>query len=107
VRLSDAAERHSCRPSADVLFESAARELGPRAVGCLLTGMGADGAAGLLAMRRAGALTLAQDEATSAVFGMPRAAIELGAAAHVLPISEIAAALRAHVDAVPSPRNVS
>lgn len=106
VRLSAEAERHSCRPSADVLFESVARELGPRAVGCLLTGMGSDGAAGLLAMRRAGAPTIAQDEATCAVFGMPRAAIELGAAAEILAVSEIAAALRAHVDGAQAPRNV-
>jgi two-component system chemotaxis response regulator CheB len=105
ARLSDAAERHSCRPSADELFESVARELGPRAIGCLLTGMGSDGAAGLLAMRRAGARTLVQDEATCAVFGMPRAAVELGAAAQVLPVTEIAAALRAHVDAAEPPRN--
>jgi two-component system chemotaxis response regulator CheB len=88
-----------------VLFESVARELGPRAIGCLLTGMGSDGAAGLLAMRRAGARTLAQDEATCAVFGMPRSAVEIGAAAQVLPVSEIAAALRAHVDGTEAPRS--
>jgi two-component system chemotaxis response regulator CheB len=93
LRLSRAAERHSCRPSIDVLFESVAREFGSAAIGCLLTGMGQDGAEGLLAMRNAGAVTVAQDEATSVVFGMPREAIRLGAAGHVLCLSAIAPAL--------------
>ena len=93
--LSRAPERHSCRPSVDVLFESAAVALGARALGVLLTGMGRDGAAGLLALRRAGARTIAQDEATSVVFGMPREAVLLGAAEHVLPVHEIAPRLRA------------
>jgi two-component system chemotaxis response regulator CheB len=93
LQLLDGPERHSCKPSVDVLFESMARHLGGRGVGCLLTGMGRDGAAGLLAMRRAGATTIAQDEATSVVFGMPREAIQLGAAARVLPIGQIGAAL--------------
>lgn len=88
LRLTLDAERHSCRPSVDVLFDSVARELGPAAIGCLLTGMGRDGAEGLLAMRRAGAMTLAQDEASSVVFGMPREAIRLGAAERVLPLSD-------------------
>jgi len=70
----------------DELFDSVARELGPRAVGCLLTGMGTDGATGLLAMRAAGAQTYAQDEESSVIFGMPRAAIELNAACGVLPL---------------------
>jgi two-component system, chemotaxis family, protein-glutamate methylesterase/glutaminase len=82
-------ERHSCRPSVDVLFETVAREYGPVAAGCVLTGMGRDGAAGLLAIRRAGGLTFAQDEATSAVYGMPREAVSLGAAVHVLSPGEI------------------
>jgi two-component system, chemotaxis family, protein-glutamate methylesterase/glutaminase len=73
-----------------VLFESIAQEFGGAAVGCLLTGMGRDGAAGLLAMRQAGAVTLAQDEASSVVYGMPREAIVLGAAAHVLPPARMA-----------------
>jgi two-component system chemotaxis response regulator CheB len=83
------------RPSADVLFESVARHAGARGVGVLLTGMGEDGAQGLLAMRRAGGLAVAQDEATSAVYGMPRAADRLGAAELVLPLPDIAAAVRA------------
>jgi two-component system chemotaxis response regulator CheB len=77
-------------PSVDVLFQSVAEVIGARAVGILLTGMGSDGAAGLLAMHNAGAVTIAQDEATSTVFGMPRAAISLGAAGTVAPISRIA-----------------
>lgn len=82
-------ERHSCRPSVDVLFESVAREYGPAAAACLLTGMGRDGAAGLLEIRKAGGFTIAQDEATSIVYGMPREAVLLGAAGRVLPLSEI------------------
>ncbi|PKQ20966.1 MAG: chemotaxis response regulator protein-glutamate methylesterase [Actinobacteria bacterium HGW-Actinobacteria-6] len=78
-------------PSADTLLSSAARVYGARGIGVLLTGMGADGAAGLKAMHDAGALTIAQDEATSTVFGMPRAAIELGAAGSVLAIQDIGA----------------
>ena len=86
-------ERHSCRPSVDVLFESLARECATRSAGVLLTGMGVDGAAGLLAMRQAGALTMAQDEATSAIFGMPGEAIRRGAALQVLGLPAIAPAL--------------
>jgi two-component system chemotaxis response regulator CheB len=86
-------ERHSCRPSVDVLFESVAREVGGESAACLLTGMGADGALGLLAIRRAGGLTFAQDEATSVVFGMPREAILRGAAERVLPLDQFASSL--------------
>ncbi len=77
-------------PSVDALFHSVADAVGANAVGVLLTGMGNDGAKGLLAMSMAGALTIAQDEASSTVFGMPRAAIALGAASVVAPISRIA-----------------
>jgi len=81
------------RPSVDVLFSSVAqRAEGPKA-GVLLTGMGEDGAAGLLELRQRRGLTIAQDQATSAVFGMPQAAQRLGAAARVLPLAEIAAAV--------------
>ncbi|GAA0568700.1 chemotaxis-specific protein-glutamate methyltransferase CheB [Paractinoplanes ferrugineus] len=93
VRLSDAATRHSCRPSVDVLFESVAVECGDKAAGCLLTGMGRDGAEGLLRMRSHGAVTFAQDEASCVVYGMPREAALLGAAAYVLPPNRIAARL--------------
>jgi two-component system, chemotaxis family, protein-glutamate methylesterase/glutaminase len=81
------------RPSVDVLFSSVAESVGNRAVGVLLTGMGADGAQGLLKMRRAGARTIAQDEASCVVFGMPREAIALGAAEQVLPLPAIANAI--------------
>ncbi|MBM3778699.1 MAG: chemotaxis-specific protein-glutamate methyltransferase CheB [Acidimicrobiia bacterium] len=85
VRLSDDEPVGGHRPSVDVTFLSAAEAYGPRAVGVLLTGMGTDGAQGLLAIQRAGGVTYAQDEQSCAVFGMPREAIELGAARHVLP----------------------
>ncbi|PZF76567.1 chemotaxis response regulator protein-glutamate methylesterase [Aestuariivirga litoralis] len=80
-------------PSVDRLFQSVARSIGPRAVGALLTGMGRDGAQGLLEMRRAGARTFAQDEASSVVYGMPRAAMELGAAEHQYSLTRIGPAL--------------
>lgn len=94
LALNSAAERHSCRPSIDTLFESLAVELGDQTIACLLTGMGKDGATGLLAIRNAGGMTLAQDEATSAVFGMPGEAVKLKAAERVLGIHEFAPALR-------------
>lgn len=78
--LSDAPSVNHQRPSVDVLFESIASDCPPGVVGILLTGMGADGARGLSALRHAGALTVAQDEASSVVFGMPKAAVEIGAA---------------------------
>jgi two-component system chemotaxis response regulator CheB len=93
LRLSAGPPRHSCRPSVDVLFESVADEYGPHAAGCLLTGMGRDGAAGLLQMRNRGAVTFAQDEHSCTVYGMPREAALLGAAVHVLPPARMAARL--------------
>lgn len=84
VRIDGGEPVNGFRPSIDVLFRSIARIFGTRASGILLTGMGTDGAAGLLAMRQAGGTTLVQDEASCVVFGMPRAAIELGAAHHVM-----------------------
>jgi len=81
-------QRH--RPSVDVLFSSCAQVAGARAIGIIMTGMGHDGARGLLSMRHAGARTLAQDEATSAVFGMPRAAISLEAAEQIVPLERLA-----------------
>jgi two-component system chemotaxis response regulator CheB len=89
-RLILDAERHSCRPSIDVLFESIAGQCGASSIGCLLTGMGRDGAHGLLKLREAGALTIAQDEATSVIYGMPREAALLGAAVQILPLEDIA-----------------
>lgn len=95
LELTMDAPRHSCRPSVDVLFESLARELGPAVAAGLLTGMGRDGATGLLAIRKQGGRTIAQDEATSVVYGMPREAALLGAAERVLPLAEIGPALAA------------
>lgn len=93
LRLTADSPRHSCRPSIDVLFESLVREYGASVLGCLLTGMGRDGAAGLLEIRRAGGLTIAQDERTSVVYGMPREAAQLGAAERILPIGHIGATI--------------
>ena len=93
LRLSSAPERHFCKPSVDVLFESVAADIREGGIACLLTGMGKDGAAGLLAVRNAGGFTIAQDEATSVVFGMPQEAIRLNGAERVLPLPEIAPAL--------------
>ncbi|WP_373559405.1 MULTISPECIES: protein-glutamate methylesterase/protein-glutamine glutaminase [unclassified Variovorax] len=85
------------RPSIDVLFDSAARHAGKNAIGIILTGMGRDGAEGLLRMKRAGAHTLAQDEASCVVFGMPREAIALGAVDDVSPLSEVSRRVMAHL----------
>lgn len=82
------------RPSVEVMFNSVAAEAGKNAVGVILTGMGRDGAAGLLEMRKAGANTIAQDEASCIVFGMPKEAIELGAAAKILSLGDIPKELR-------------
>lgn len=89
LRSTDPVNGH--RPSVDVLFTSVAKTFGAKAVGTILTGMGRDGAAGLLQMREAGAHTLGQDEATSLVYGMPRAAFESGAVEKQLPLDRIAA----------------
>lgn len=97
VRITDAPPVHHQRPSVDVLFESVARSAGRNAVGVVLTGMGGDGARGLLQMRTAGAHTIAEDASTCAVFGMPREAVRLGAACEVLPLPGIA---RAALDAL-------
>src|ERR1035438_10466814 len=98
LQLTDDAERHSCKPSVDILFESVAREIGDRSIACLLTGMGKDGAAGLLAVRQAGGRTLAQDEATSTIFGMPQEAIRIGAAEKIVGLPDFAPTLMALVD---------
>lgn len=94
VALSTDDKVHHQRPAVDVLFQSAVQAgAGPHALGILLTGMGADGARGMFDLRRAGAETIAQDEATCVVFGMPREAIALGGAGRVLPLPEIATAV--------------
>ena len=84
------------RPSVDVLFRSAARYAGPNAVGLILTGMGDDGARGMLEMKQAGAFNIAQDEASSVVFGMPKEAIKLDSVHKVLPLAQIPAAILKH-----------
>ena len=83
------------RPSVDVRFDSVAQVAKGDAIGAILTGMGSDGAQGLLKMKRAGARTLAQDEASCVVFGMPREAIRMGAVDHVIPLDRVAAELTA------------
>ena len=90
LRLSQTPFDHPHRPSVDILFESAAAVYGARAIGVLLTGMGRDGAAGLAMLAAAGAHTIAQDAASSAVYGMPRAAIESGVVREVLGLGAIA-----------------
>jgi two-component system chemotaxis response regulator CheB len=84
------------RPSVDVLFRSAARYAGQNAVGVILTGMGDDGANGMLEMKQAGAVTIAQDEATCVVFGMPKEAIKRSAVDKILPLQSVAGAILAH-----------
>jgi two-component system chemotaxis response regulator CheB len=95
------------RPSADVLFRSTARYAGKNAVGVIMTGMGDDGARGLLEMKQAGAFTLAQDEASCVVFGMPKEAIKLGAVDKVLPLDRIAQAVVKECRDVPGVRTPS
>jgi two-component system chemotaxis response regulator CheB len=93
IDISDTPPVGHHRPSADLLFRSVAEAAGPNAVGVMLTGMGEDGAAGLLEMRQRGAFTLAQDEASCIVFGMPKKAIERGAVQEVVPLSAMADAV--------------
>ena len=93
VELIDGPPVNRHKPSVDVLFRSVAQAAGPHGAGAILTGMGDDGAMGLLEIREAGSLTIAQDQATSTVFGMPREAIRRGAARIVLPLDRIASAL--------------
>jgi two-component system chemotaxis response regulator CheB len=90
-RLTSADAVNGHRPSIDVLFNSVAQAVGQRSLGVILTGMGRDGAEGLLAMRRSGAETIGQDESTSLVYGMPRAAFEIGSVAKQLPLHRIGA----------------
>lgn len=89
-RIDEGPAVHHHKPSVDVMFDSVASSVGSQALGLLLTGMGADGAQGLLAMRRTGAHTVAQDEASSIIYGMPRAAMQINAAVEQLPLDIIA-----------------
>lgn len=86
------------RPSVDALFHSVAKEAGPHALGVILTGMGADGAAGLLEMKRMGAMTIAQDEATSVVYGMPGEAVARGAVDEIVPLELVPSAMVSRVE---------
>lgn len=94
VVLTDGPPVHGCRPAADVTMQSAARVYGRRAIGVVMTGMGRDGAAGALAIKRAEGRTLAQDRDSSVIYGMPKAAIEVGAIDDVVPLGELAARLK-------------
>ena len=93
VQVKDGPRVHYQRPSVDVLFHSVAKSAGRNAVGVILTGMGADGAKGLLAMKQKGAQTMAQDEASCVVFGMPKEAIKLDAAENIVSLEQIPAAI--------------
>ncbi len=93
VALNQEPPLHGVRPSADYLFQSTARVFGATAIGVILTGMGSDGAEGLRQLRATGAHTIAQNEQTCVVFGMPAVAIKLGAAEQVLPVDQISTAL--------------
>ena len=93
-RLDDGLPVNRHKPSVDVLFRSVAQQAGANAIGVILTGMGKDGAAGLKEMRDAGSPTIAQDEATSVVWGMPGEAVSIGAAAQTLPLQDVAPRLR-------------
>jgi len=92
-RLNDGPPVSGHRPSVDVLFRSGARVVGSKAIGVILTGMGKDGAEGLLEMRKSGASTLGQDEASSLIYGMPRVAFERGAVERQFPLTELAGAI--------------
>lgn len=98
VKIKQGPPVHHHRPSVDVLFNSVAKAAGKNATGVLLTGMGADGAKGLLAMKEKGSHTVAQDEATSVVYGMPKEAKALGAVSEVLPLHKIAHSLIQHMN---------
>jgi two-component system, chemotaxis family, protein-glutamate methylesterase/glutaminase len=99
-RLDDGVPVNRHKPSVDVLFRSVAQNAGGNAIGAILTGMGKDGARGLKEMLEAGSRTIAQDEATSVVWGMPGEAVSLGAAQHVLPLENVAAKILALADAM-------
>jgi len=99
-KLDDGLPVNRHKPSVDVLFRSVAQQAGANAIGVILTGMGKDGAQGLKEMREAGSPTIAQDEATSVVWGMPGESVAIGAVVHVLPLQEVAAKMRMLADAM-------
>ena len=104
ARIKSGPRVHYQRPSVDVLFQSVAKSAGRNAVGVMLTGMGADGAKGLLAMKESGACTLAQDEATCVVYGMPKEAVKLGAVDEVVPLPRIPQAIIRYLERDGKPR---
>ncbi len=104
-KLDDSAPVNMHRPSVDVLFQSVAEVIGTRAIGVLLTGMGRDGASGLKLLKNSGAVTIAQDKDTSLIWGMPGAAVKLGAAEYILPLGKISAALTTHSQGMEENRN--
>ena len=101
TRLTQSPALHHCRPAVDLLFRSAAELAGPHVVAALLTGMGSDGAMGMQTIARAGGTTLAEHEDSCVVYGMPRAAIELGAVKHIVPLDRMADALMKSIQALP------
>jgi two-component system chemotaxis response regulator CheB len=107
VKIKDGPRVHYQRPSVDVLFHSVAQTAGRNAVGAILTGMGADGARGLLAMRSSGAYTLAQNEASCVVFGMPKEAIKLGAADEVVALEDMTHSILLALQAQPKARRAA
>lgn len=107
TKIKDGPRVHYQRPSVDVLFHSVAQTAGRNAVGAILTGMGADGAQGLLAMRNSGAWTLAQNEASCVVFGMPKEAIKLGAADEVVALEDMTHSILQALQAQPKARRAA
>jgi two-component system chemotaxis response regulator CheB len=107
AKIKDGPRVHYQRPSVDVLFHSVAQTAGRNAVGAILTGMGADGAQGLLAMRNSGAYTLAQNEASCVVFGMPKEAIKLGAADEVAALEDMTHSILQALQAQPKARRAA
>jgi two-component system chemotaxis response regulator CheB len=95
VTLDQSPAENGCRPSVDALFQSAAQTFGAAALGVIMTGLGRDGTKGAQALRKAGGTIWVQDEATSAVWSMPGAAVEAGVVARVLPLQGLAGALTA------------
>lgn len=107
AKIKDGPRVHYQRPSVDVLFHSVAQTAGRNAVGAILTGMGADGARGLLAMRNGGAYTLAQNEASCVVFGMPKEAIKIGAADEVVALEDMTHSILQALQAQPKGRRAA
>jgi two-component system chemotaxis response regulator CheB len=100
ARVVDGPRVSRHKPSVDVLFESVARVAGKNAMGAIMTGMGNDGAAGMLSMRKAGAVTVAQDEASCIVYGMPKEAVKLGGAQLVSPLADISGHILAYAQGI-------